>query len=208
MYEKQDNESLFEFLKVFAKKCDFIYIGSRDADLRDLSQTEALFEKHKPTHVIHCAAKVGGLFANMSDKVGFYEDNMMINFNMIKTCHKYGVNRLVCLLSTCVWPDKTEYPLTEKTIHDGAPHPSNEGYAYAKRMAEIHCRLYNEQYGTDFVCVVPCNLYGPHDAYGPRGHVVANFIERAFECKQKNSTFTVWGSGRPLRQFCFARDLC
>jgi GDP-L-fucose synthase len=94
--------------------------------------------------VIHLAAKVGGLFANMADKVNFYESNIQINSNVIKACDLIGVKRLICVLSTCIFPDKVEsYPIQETFLHQGPPHPSNEGYAMAKRMCEVQCRLYN-----------------------------------------------------------------
>lgn len=120
--------------------------------------------------------------------------------------HEFNVERLVCCLSTCIYPDKVpSYPILENWLHLGPPHPSNEGYAFAKRMCEVQCRLYNEQYGTDFICVVPTNLYGPFDNYAEsKSHVVAALIKRAF---QSQGSLEVWGSGKPLRQFCYAGDL-
>lgn len=94
--------------------------------------------------MIHVAAKVGGLFANMQDKVAFFEENMKINMNVIHASHKFGVKRLVCVLSTCIYPDSAAVPMTETDIHKGPPHESNAGYAYAKRMCEIQCGLYRE----------------------------------------------------------------
>ena len=113
------------------------------------------------------AAKVGGLFANMASKVDFFEQNMSINHTVIKCCHTFGIKRLVCILSTCIYPDKVDsYPIQEEWLHHGPPHPSNEGYAMAKRMCEVQCRLYNEMYGEKrFLCVVPTNLYGKYDNY-------------------------------------------
>ena len=142
-----------------------------------------MFERVKPSVVIHLAATVGGLFANMNDKVKFFEDNMAINHNVIKSSYLTGVQRLVCVLSTCIYPDVVEkYPIEEGSLHQGPPHSSNEGYAYAKRMCEVQCRLYNEQYGTDYICVVPTNLYGPNDSYTETtSHVVAALIRRAHQ---------------------------
>jgi len=97
-----------------------------------------MFDKVRPTHVIHLAAKVGGLFANMQDKVGFFQKNMAINQNIICASHAHKVTRLICLLSTCIFPDNIDkYPMDESMLHMGAPHPSNEGYAQAKRMCEV-----------------------------------------------------------------------
>jgi len=160
--------------------------------------------------VIHLAALVGGLFANMADKVGFLEKNLAINHNVISSSYKVGIKRLVCVLSTCIYPDKVEsYPIQEDSLHLGPPHASNEGYAYAKRMCEVQCRLYNEQFGTDYVCAVPTNLYGPNDSYPEQSsHVVAALIRRAHEvAEKKGMELSVWGSGKPLRQFCYTPDV-
>ena len=94
--------------------------------------------------MIHLAAKVGGLFANMNDKVGFFEENLAMNGNIIKFSHRSGVKKLICVLSTCIYPDDITYPIDSNALHAGPPHPSNEGYAYAKRMCAVQCRLYNE----------------------------------------------------------------
>ena len=103
----------------------------------------------------------------MADKVRFMEENQAINSNIIKCSDMFGVKRLICVLSTCIYPDKVQsYPILEEWLHLGPPHPSNEGYAMAKRMCEVQCRLYNEKYGENrFLCVVPTNLYGKHDNY-------------------------------------------
>ncbi len=172
-----------------------------------MAAVNSLFKKVKPTFVIHLAAKVGGLFANMNDKVGFFEQNLAMNSNVIKCSHANNVSRLVCVLSTCIYPDVTSYPIDASALHAGAPHPSNEGYAYAKRMCAVQCQLYNEQYGTNYACVVPTNLYGPNDCYTVESsHVVAALIRRASELSD-GEPLTVWGSGTPLRQFCYTPDL-
>ena len=104
----------------------------------------AIFDKYQPTHVIHLAAKVGGLFANMKYKVEFWRDNVNMNDNIFQECHKRGVQKLVSCLSTCIFPDKTTFPIDETMIHDGPPHFSNEGYAYAKRMVDVQNRMYRD----------------------------------------------------------------
>ena len=188
------------FLEILVLSSSF-YFATRgnDGDLSDAVGVEALFKRVKPTFVIHLAAKVGGLFANMNDKVGFFEENLAINNNIIRMSHKYAVKKLVCVLSTCIYPDEIEYPIEASMLHKGAPHPSNEGYAYAKRMCAVQCRIYNEQFGTNFVCVVPTNLYGPNDCYSlESSHVVAALIRRTSELGD-GEPLTVWGSGRPLR---------
>ena len=133
---------------------------------------------------------------------------MKINMNVIKASHEAGVKRLVCALSTCIFPDCTVGEMHEDMLHRGAPHPSNQGYAYAKRMCALQCELYRKQKGSDFCCVIPTNLYGPYDSYGPdKSHVVAGLIERCSRLKA-GEPLVVWGSGKPLRQFCFTMDLC
>jgi len=112
----------------------WIFLSSKDGDLKVRGDCDGIFAKHKPTHVIHLAAKVGGLFANMREKVEFYRDNIAINDNVMECCRIAKVTKLVSYLSTCIFPDKTTYPIDETMLHDGPPHSSNEGYAYAKRM--------------------------------------------------------------------------
>jgi len=117
-----------------------------DANLVDHDSTVALFERLRPTHVIHLAARVGGLFRNMNEGTRMFEDNIEINKNVVECCDKYNVQHSVHCLSTCIFPDKVEYPINESKLHDGPPHYSNGGYAYAKRMLEVHTSLYNLEY--------------------------------------------------------------
>ena len=133
----------------------WIFLSSKDGDLRDRKDTEAIFEKHKPTHVLHLAAKVGGLFANMKQKVEFFRENILINDNIMECCRIYKVQKLVSFLSTCIFPDKTSYPIDETMLHNGPPHDSNEGYAYAKRMIDTLNRAYAEEYGCNFTAIIP-----------------------------------------------------
>ncbi|XP_068625779.1 GDP-L-fucose synthase isoform X2 [Battus philenor] len=187
----------------------WIFCGSKDADLRDKTETDALFEKHKPTHVIHLAAMVGGLFHNMAHNLDFFRENMSINDNVLQASHKYNVRKVVSCLSTCIFPDKTTYPIDETMVHNGPPHSSNFGYSYAKRMIDILNRGYSEQHGCTFTSVVPCNVFGPHDNFSlTSSHVVPALIRRmADSIANGESEFTVLGSGRPLRQFIYSLDL-
>lgn len=186
----------------------WIYLSSKDGDLRSRTETEAIFAKHQPTHVIHLAAKVGGLFANMSAKVEFFRENILINDNIMECCRIYKVKKLVSFLSTCIFPDKTTYPIDETMLHDGPPHPSNEGYAYAKRLIDTMNRAYAEEYGCNFTSIIPTNIYGPADNFSIQsGHVIPGLIHKCYLAKQKNEPFTIWGSGTPLRQFVYSRDL-
>ena len=179
-----------------------------DFDLKKPNVTDKLFAELRPKNVIHCAAKVGGLGGNMNMKGEFFYDNIMINTNVIEACRKYGVDRLVCFLSTCVFPDDIDYPLTEKKVHLGEPHSSNYPYAYSKRMADIQIRAYREQYGLNYVCVIPTNIYGPNDNFNLKnGHVIPSLIHKCYLAKKNNTDFKVWGTGKPLREFIYSKDV-
>ncbi|XP_039750759.1 GDP-L-fucose synthase [Pararge aegeria] len=187
----------------------WIFCGSKDADLRDRAQTEALFNKHKPTHVVHLAAMVGGLYHNMAHNLDFFRENMAINDNVLNASHKHNVRKVVSCLSTCIFPDKITYPIDETMIHNGPPHSSNYGYSYAKRMIDILNRGYSEQHGRTFTSVVPCNVFGPSDNFSlESSHVIPALIRRMDDAMANGAaTFAVWGSGKPLRQFIYSRDL-
>jgi len=186
----------------------WIFLSSKDGDLTDRKETEAIFEKYKPTHVIHLAAKVGGLFANMAEKVEFYRLNIIMNDNVMECSRIYKVQKLVGMLSTCIFPDKTTYPIDETMIHNGPPHHSNEGYAYAKRMIDTMNRAYASEYGCNFTSIIPTNIYGKYDNFSiEKGHVIPGLIHKCYKAKQDNTPFRIWGSGTPLRQFVYNRDL-
>jgi len=180
----------------------------REVNLVNHNETLNMFELHNPTHVIHCAGKVGGVGGNMNYKGEYFYDNIMINTNVIEGARKSGVEKLVCFLSTCVFPDNVEYPLTESKIHLGEPHSSNYPYAYAKRMADIQIRAYREQYGLNYVSVIPTNIYGPNDNFSlTHGHVMPMLIHKLYLAQQNNTDFVVWGSGKPLREFIYSKDI-
>jgi GDP-L-fucose synthase len=180
----------------------------REFDLVNSTQTAKAFEIHKPTHVIHCAGKVGGLGGNMNYKGEYFYDNLMINTNVIEESRKAGVTNLVAFLSTCVFPDSIEYPLTEKKIHLGEPHSSNYPYAYAKRMSDIQIRAYREQYGVKYTSVIPCNIYGPNDNFSmTHGHVIPMLMYKIYQAQQNRSELFIWGDGSPLREFIYSKDV-
>jgi len=193
--EKQDGE-------------EWIYLSSKDGDLSDRAATKAIFEKYKPTHVIHLAAMVGGLFRNLKYNLDFFRTNLQINDNVLQTSYETGVKKVVSCLSTCIFPDKTTYPIDEKMIHNGPPHDSNFGYSYSKRMIDVQNKAYRTQHGCNFVAVIPTNVYGPHDNYNLEdGHVLPGMMHKVYMAKRDNTPFTVWGTGSPLRQFIYSRDL-
>ena len=185
-----------------------VKLSSKDVDLRDWKSTLSLFEDYKPKNVIHSAARVGGLGGNMNYKGEFYYDNIMMNTNVLEASRRVGVKKVVSFLSTCVFPDDVEYPLTEKKIHLGEPHSSNYPYAYAKRMLDIQSRAYKEQYGVNYISVIPTNIYGPKDNFSiDNGHVIPSLIHKCYLAKKLNTDFVVWGSGKPLREFIYSEDV-
>ena len=186
----------------------WVYLSSKDGDLRVRADVEKIFDKFQPTHVIHLAAKVGGLFANLNQKVEFYRENILINDNVMELCRLHSVKKLVSFLSTCIFPDKTTYPIDETMLHNGPPHSSNAGYAYAKRMVDTMNRAYNSEYGCNYTSIIPTNIYGPHDNYSiQNGHVIPGLIHKCYLAKRDGTPFTIWGSGTPLRQFMYSDDL-
>lgn len=123
-------------------------------------------------------------------------------------CHKRGVKKLVSCLSTCIFPDKTTYPIDETMLHNGPPHPSNEGYAYAKRMVDVLTRMYNMNSGVNYTSVIVTNVFGKFDNFHLEdSHVAPGLIHKAYLAKQRGTPFTVLGSGKPLRQFIYNKDL-
>ena len=184
------------------------YVSSKDYDLRSLSDCANLFYDKSPTQVIHLAGKVGGLKANSMYLGDFYDDNILINTHVLKCAKDYRVEKVVSFLSTCIYPAEVTYPLTEEKLHEGDPHSSNFAYAYAKRMVEVQSRAYREQHGLNYVCVVPTNIYGPHDNYNlESSHVVPALIHKCYLAKRDDTDLVVWGSGKPLREFIYSEDI-
>jgi GDP-L-fucose synthase len=177
-----------------------------DADLTIFKEVENLFEKVKPTHVINLAAYVGGLYKNMSNGVEFFEQNILININVMKASLR--VEKLISLMSTCIFPDKIDYPITEEKLHLGPPHSSNEGYAYAKRMIDVLSRAYNKQYRTKYITVIPGNLYGQYDNFNLEdAHVIPALIHKMKNAKLSGEPLIIFGTGNALRQFTHASDI-
>lgn len=183
--------------------------SSKICDLRSYHDVYALFNTWKPNYVIHLAANVGGLYKNLAHGVEMLEDNVLINTNVLKCANGFRVKKLITLLSTCIFPDKTTYPIDETMLHNGPPHTSNEEYAYAKRLLEVQCKAYNKEYNTNFMCVIPTNIYGPHDNFNLMdSHVIPALIHNAYNAKIEGfNTFGIKGTGNPLRQFVYSEDL-
>ena len=187
---------------------EFISVGSRNYDLESWPDAQHMVETHAPDAIIHLAAKVGGVKSNMDYKGDFYKENMLINTHVLEAARLHGVNKVLSLLSTCVYPDKVIYPLTEDQIHNGTPHSSNYAYAYAKRMLDVQSRAYREQYGCNFITAVPNNLFGENDNFDlENSHVIPAIIRKMYEAKLNNEDVALWGDGSPLREFTYSRDL-
>jgi len=168
-----------------------------------------MFEKYKPDKVIHLAAKVGGIKANMKQPADFLFQNIMINTLVVHYAYKYKVKRLIGVLSNCAYPDVAEhYPLKEEQLHDGLPQVTNFAYAYSKRALDVQIKSYNQQYNCNFFSVIPCNMYGPHDNFDEnQSHFVAALIRKIHDVEINNKkTLNLLGSGKPLRQYLFSED--
>lgn len=186
----------------------YVRLSSKNCDLRNVGVTQFTFELHQPDTVIHTAARVGGVGANMNYMGEFFYENITINTNVIEAARLCGVTRLVAFLSTCVFPDDVQYPLTEDKIHLGEPHHTNFGYAYSKRMVDVMLRAYYKQYGLKYFSIIPCNVYGPNDYYNlENGHVIPTLIHKCYLAKENGTDLEVWGDGSPLREFIYSKDL-
>jgi GDP-L-fucose synthase len=190
---------------------DAIFLSSKDGDLVSYQQCFHIFDKYKPTKVIHLAAKVGGVKSNTEFVADFYRDNILINTNVLDCALLFGCETVVSLLSTCIYPaaEYVNYPLTEDQLHMGPPHESNYGYAHAKRMIEVQSRAYNQQYNTTkFLCAVPNNIFGINDTFDlENGHVVPSVIRKIYESVYLEREAIFWGDGSPKREFTSSTDI-
>jgi len=181
---------------------------SKQLNLMDIDWITRYITMNNIDSIIHCAAKVGGIKANSEHLGEFYYDNIVMNTNVLESARRTGVKKVVSFMSTCVFPDDATHPLTTEQIHNGEPHSSNYAYAYAKRMLEVQSRAYREQYGCNFVTVIPCNIYGPNDNFSlDSGHVIPSLIHKCHLAKENNTDFEVWGTGKPYREFIYSKDV-
>lgn len=186
----------------------FFVNGRKHVDLTNPVTVDRLFCLVRPKTVIHNAAIVGGIKANMTQKNNFFVQNIQINTNILEAARNYNVPTVWSFLSTCVYPNKAIYPLEEETIHDGPPPPTNDAYAYSKRMLEFHSEICRTD-GYDYKCVIPNNLFGPHDNFDLEDcHVIPAIIHKILLAKQKNETkVELFGSGTTFREFTFIDDV-
>lgn len=187
---------------------EWIFLSSKDCDLRILNEVDNLFNKIKPDRIVHLAANVGGLYKNINNPISMFSDNIKINENILEICNKYDIQKGIFCLSTCIFPSNpSKYPMNESMIHESEPHSSNEGYAYSKRMMELQCRNYNKVYNRNYICLIPVNLYGPYDNFNLKdAHVIPGMIHRLYNSKTNNDEFYMYGEGKALRQFLYSYD--
>nr|WP_272503438.1 GDP-L-fucose synthase [Brachyspira hyodysenteriae] len=180
-----------------------------ELDLRNKEDVFNFFEKEKPQWVFLSAAKVGGIYANNTYPVDFLLYNLQIQNNIIEASYKYNVEKLMFLGSSCIYPKECPQPIKEEYLLSGYLESTNRPYALAKIAGIELCDAYNRQYNTDYIAVMPCNLYGINDNYHPENaHVIPMLIRRFHEAKINNlKETTIWGSGTPLREFMFSDDL-
>jgi GDP-L-fucose synthase len=186
-----------------------IYVSSKDYNLTSELDVIKMFETHRPDTVIHLAAKVGGIIDNIAKPAEYFDDNVLMNTLLLKYSLKYNVTRFIGILSTCIYPDVVEnYPMLENDLHLGPPTKTNFSYGYAKRSLAVQIDAYNQQYGTKYQYLIPCNLYGEYDKYGDNSHFIAALIKKIHTAKVNNhDNMVLFGDGTPLRQFMHSDDL-
>ena len=188
---------------------DILTKSHAELDLADQKATRDFFIENKPDYVVMCAAKVGGILANSTFPVDFLHNNLRIQLNVFDAAHEAGVQRMVFLGSSCIYPRDCPQPIKEEYLLTGPLEATNRPYALAKIAGVESCWSFNRQYGTQYLALMPTNMYGPGDNYHPEhSHVLPALIRRFHEAKIKNEpSVVVWGSGKPRREFMFSLDL-
>ncbi len=188
---------------------NIVFRTSKELDLRDTVAVKAFFEAEKPDYVFLAAAKVGGIVANNTYRGEFIYENLMIQNNVIHQAHLAGVEKLMFLGSSCIYPKFAEQPMREDALLTGILEPTNEPYAIAKIAGIKMCEAYRSQYGSNFISVMPTNLYGPNDNYDlQNSHVLPALIRKFHEAKvEGKDSVEIWGTGSPKREFLHADDL-
>ena len=179
----------------------------RELDLCKQSEVERFFNQEKPEYVFMASAKVGGILANSTYPAEFIYSNLAIQLSVIHSAYLCGVKKLLFLGSSCIYPKVTPQPMKEEHLLTGALEPTNEAYAIAKIAGIKMCQAYNSQYGTNFISVMPTNLYGPGDNFDLQtSHVLPALIRKFHEAKLSEQSVTIWGTGKPRREFLFVDD--
>jgi len=188
--------------------CTVLTATRQELDLLDQAAVFAWMEQSKPDAVIIAAAKVGGILANNDYPADFLYQNLVIETNLIEAAHRAGVNRVLFLGSSCIYPKFAEQPIQENSLLTGALEPTNEWYAIAKIAGIKLCQAYRKQYGRDYISGMPTNLYGPGDNFDLQSsHVIPALMRKAHEAKVANDgSITIWGTGTPRREFLHVDD--
>ena len=188
---------------------NIITIDKKDLDLRNQIDVFSFLKDNKPEYVFLAAAKVGGILSNNKYKADFIYDNLMIQSNIIHNSYLNGVNKLLFLGSSCIYPKFSIQPIKEEYLLDGYLEPTNDAYAIAKIAGIKMCQAYNKQYGTNYISVMPTNLYGPNDNYNlDNAHVIPSIIRKMHEAKINNQeSVEIWGTGDVMREFMHVDDL-
>lgn len=188
---------------------NIITASHKDLDLLDAKATEKFFEENRPDYVFHLAAKVGGIVGNKTYPADFLYDNVLINTHVLGMAHKYGVKKLLNFGSVCIYPVHAEIPIKEETLLTGPLEYTNEAYAIAKIAGLMLAKKYKEQYGDNFISVMPANLYGINDNFHPtNSHVIPGMMRRFHETKMRGEKeMVVWGTGKPTRDFLNSKDV-
>jgi len=187
-----------------------VYLSSKDYDLTIQSEVKKMYETHEPDCVVHLAARVGGIFDNIHHPSEYFEQNILMNTFMVKYAQQYGVKKFIGILSSCIFPDVVEtYPMKEEDLHLGPPTKTNFSYGMAKRALAVQIDSCNEEYGTEYMYMSPCNLYGESDKDDEnKSHFVTALIKKIYLANLNNENhIMLYGDGSPLRQFMRASDM-
>ena len=198
-------------VRQLSKEADItLLLASRfELDLRDYAAVDEFMQQHKPDQVYFAAARVGGIHANNAYPADFIIDNLVIQTNVIQAAYRAGVHKLLFLGSSCIYPQLAKQPITEDSLLTGTLEPTNEPYAIAKIAGIKMCESYNRQYGVDYRCVMPTNLYGDNDNFHPlNAHVIPAMMQRFHKAKITSANkVVVWGTGKPMREFLHVSDM-
>ena len=189
--------------------CELLTVDRDEVDLRRQAEVEAWLERTRPDAILLAAAKVGGILANDRHPASFLYDNLMIEANVVHAAHALGVEKLVFLGSSCIYPKYAEQPIREEALLTGPLEPTNEWYAIAKIAGLKLCQAYRREHGRDFVATMPTNLYGPDDNFDlESSHVLPALLRKAHTAKRRGDrSLEIWGSGTPRREFLHVDDL-
>lgn len=201
---------------------EWIFVGSKDADLTKSEEAKVLFEKHKPDYVVHLASMVGGVYKNINQNVNFFVTNMLININVLNCCQNFKVKKIFSCLSTCIFSKNDTLPFTETSSIDGDVHFSNSGYALSKRNLITLNKFFNDcrrQHNDSlspsgsglvggFMSFTPCNIFGPYDNFNAtEGHFIPSLVKRMYEAECDKKPLIIYGDGSAKRQFIYSYDL-